>query len=166
MGLTQLFHLKKNRKLPWPYEKQLYKHRNIIKRYFLKLKRFRKVFTRYDKLDFIFTSTIALAFIFALLFMWTLLNLCEIDNGFQCDVASIELLSKIKVPKSNFKYELNSVKDGKSILNTMDIFKPDISKILEQTQNNTEEKTSWLEEKKLKHLNRNLHTQKITILRK
>ncbi|MBQ9491149.1 MAG: transposase, partial [Firmicutes bacterium] len=47
----------------------LYKHRNIIERYFLRLKRFRKVFTRYDKLDSIFIFTISLAFIFDLLFM-------------------------------------------------------------------------------------------------
>ena len=55
---------KKNRKLPWLYDKQLYKQRNLIERFFLRLKRFRKVFTRYDKLDSIFISTISLAFIF------------------------------------------------------------------------------------------------------
>ena len=60
---------KKNRKLPWSYDRQLYKHRNIIERYFLRLKRFRKVLTRYDKLDSIFISTISLAFIFDSLFM-------------------------------------------------------------------------------------------------
>ena len=55
---------KKNRKFLWLYGKQLYKPRNNIKRYFLPLKRFRKVFTRYDKLDFIFIFAIYLAFIF------------------------------------------------------------------------------------------------------
>ena len=60
---------KKNRKLPWLYAKQLYKQQNIIKRYFLRLKCFRKVFTRYDKLDSIFTSAISLAFILDLIFM-------------------------------------------------------------------------------------------------
>ncbi len=60
---------KKNRKLSWNYDRHLYKHRNIIERYFLRLKRFRKVLTRYDKLDSVFTSTISLAFIFDLLFM-------------------------------------------------------------------------------------------------
>ena len=43
--------------------------RNLIERFFLRLKRFRKVFTRYDKLDSIFISTISLAFVFDLLFM-------------------------------------------------------------------------------------------------
>ena len=60
---------KKNRKSSWLYDKQLYKQQNIIKRYFLRLKCFRKVFTRYDKLDSIFIFTISLALIFDLLFM-------------------------------------------------------------------------------------------------
>ena len=68
-GFHQVVPPKKNRKLPWLYDKQLYKQRNLIERFFLRLKRFRKVFTRYDKLDSIFISTISLAFIFDLLFM-------------------------------------------------------------------------------------------------
>lgn len=54
---------KKNRKEPWNYDKELYKHRNEIEHYFLRLKRFRKVFTRYDKLDIIYSSVISLAMI-------------------------------------------------------------------------------------------------------
>ena len=42
----------------------IYKQHNNIERYFLRLKRFKKVFTRYDKLDAIFISAISLAFIF------------------------------------------------------------------------------------------------------
>ena len=68
-GLKIVAPPKKNRKLPWRYDRHLYKHRNIIERYFLRLKRLRKVFTRYDKLDSISISTISLAFIFDLLFM-------------------------------------------------------------------------------------------------
>ena len=60
---------KKNRKLPWNHDKHPYKQRNNIERYFLRLKRFRKVFTRYDRLNSIFISTIFLAFIFDLLFI-------------------------------------------------------------------------------------------------
>ncbi len=60
---------KKNRKSPWSCGKHLYKQRNNIEQYFLKLKRFRKVFTRCDKFNSIFTSTIFLAFIFALFFI-------------------------------------------------------------------------------------------------
>ena len=62
---------KKNRKQTWKYDKELYKRRNEIERYFCRLKRFRKVFTRYDKLDIIFISVIQLAMIFDALLMWT-----------------------------------------------------------------------------------------------
>lgn len=54
---------KKSRKSPWEYDKELYKRRNEIERYFLRLKRFRKAFTRYDKLDIIFLAVISLAMI-------------------------------------------------------------------------------------------------------
>ena len=55
---------KKNRKEPWDYDKEIYKRRNEIERYFLRIKRFRKVFTRYDKLDVIYSSVVSLAMIF------------------------------------------------------------------------------------------------------
>ena len=45
---------KQNTRKPWGYDKEKYKQRNEIERYFLRLKRFRKVFTRYDKLDVVF----------------------------------------------------------------------------------------------------------------
>ncbi len=54
---------KKNRKSPWEYDKELYKRRNEIERYFRRLKRFRKVFTRYDKLDIIYLAVISFAMI-------------------------------------------------------------------------------------------------------
>jgi transposase len=47
---------KKNRKHPWNYDKELYKFRNEVERFFLRIKRFRKVFTRYDKRDIIYTQ--------------------------------------------------------------------------------------------------------------
>ena len=51
------------------YDKELYKKRNHTERCFLRIKRFRKVFTRYDKPDSIFLSVIMLAVIFDALFM-------------------------------------------------------------------------------------------------
>lgn len=42
---------KKNRKNPWTYDKEKYKMRNIIERFFRRLKEFRKICTRYDKTD-------------------------------------------------------------------------------------------------------------------
>jgi len=52
-----------NRKEPWDYDKEVYKRRNEIERYFLRLKRFRKVFTRYDKLDTSYLAVIYFAMI-------------------------------------------------------------------------------------------------------
>lgn len=50
---------KTNSKEQWEYDKQQYKERNRIERLFGWLKaRFRKIFTRYDKLDVIFLSFI------------------------------------------------------------------------------------------------------------
>lgn len=59
---------KNNRKIPWKYDKELYKRRNEVERYFLRLKRFRKVFTRYDKLDTLYLAVITLAMIFDAIF--------------------------------------------------------------------------------------------------
>ena len=47
---------KSNRKNPWDYDKQLYKQRNQVERLFRRIKRFRRIFTRYDKLDVIFLA--------------------------------------------------------------------------------------------------------------
>lgn len=41
-----------------------YKHRNEVERYFLKSKHFRKVCTRYDKLDIVFLAIIMIVMIF------------------------------------------------------------------------------------------------------
>ena len=60
---------KKNRKIQWEYNSELYKRRNEIERFFLRLKRFRKIFTRYDKLDTTYFSVVTLALIFDALFM-------------------------------------------------------------------------------------------------
>ena len=59
---------RKNRKLPWQYDTKLYKCRNEDERFFLRIKRFRKVFTHYDKLDIIYFSIVTLALIFDVLF--------------------------------------------------------------------------------------------------
>jgi len=54
---------KRNRKEPWEYDTERYKQRNEIERFFLRLKRFRKIFTRYDKLDVMFCGFICFAII-------------------------------------------------------------------------------------------------------
>ena len=62
-GFIPIVPPKKNRKEPWDYDKERYKQRNEIERYFLRLKRFRKIFTRYDKLDIVFSGFIYFAMI-------------------------------------------------------------------------------------------------------
>jgi putative transposase len=52
---------KRNRKVQRPYDVQLYKERNLIERFFNKLKQFRRVATRYDKLLANFIGFVKLA---------------------------------------------------------------------------------------------------------
>lgn len=68
-GFCKFVSPKKNRKFHWFYDKQLYKQHNNIERYFLRLKRFKRVFTCYDKLYSILVFVISPAFICDLLFM-------------------------------------------------------------------------------------------------
>jgi transposase len=58
---------KTNMKDKWEYGKELYKKRNEIERLFGRLKAFRAVFTRCDKLDIMFSGTILFASIIILL---------------------------------------------------------------------------------------------------
>ena len=52
-----------NRLEPWDYNKELYKKRNEIVRLFQRLKGFRRMATRYEKLDVMFIAFIVFAFI-------------------------------------------------------------------------------------------------------
>ena len=54
---------KKNRREPWEYDRELYKQRNEVERLFRRLKGFRRIFTRFDKLDVVFTFFIYFALI-------------------------------------------------------------------------------------------------------
>jgi len=49
------------------YDKELYKQRNQVERLFRRLKRFRRIFTRYDKLNIIFFSFVYFALMVAAL---------------------------------------------------------------------------------------------------
>ncbi len=49
---------------PWEYNKELYKRRNEVERLFRRLKGFRRIFSRFDKLDVIFLGFILMALIF------------------------------------------------------------------------------------------------------
>jgi transposase len=52
------------RKTPRNYDRELYKERNLIERMFNKLKHFRRVATRYDKLDIAYLAFAFLAGIY------------------------------------------------------------------------------------------------------
>jgi transposase len=45
---------KSNRKIPWEYDKELYKLRNEIERLFRLLQGFRRIFCRFEKLDIMY----------------------------------------------------------------------------------------------------------------
>ncbi len=48
---------------PWVYDREMYKRRNEIERLFRRLKGFRRVFCRFEKLDVIFLGFISFALI-------------------------------------------------------------------------------------------------------
>lgn len=63
LGFDPVVPPKKNRRHPWSYNEQLYCRRNEIERLFRRLKAFRRIFSRYDKLDVMFTAFIHFALI-------------------------------------------------------------------------------------------------------
>ena len=63
LGYIPVVPPKANRKNPWDYDKQLYKQRNQVERLFRRIKRFRRIFTRYDKLDVLFLAFVYFALI-------------------------------------------------------------------------------------------------------
>ncbi len=62
-GIVSTIPYRKNRKDIKEIDKNSYKQRNIIERFFLKLKKFRRLATRYDKLSLTFFNLIIIAFI-------------------------------------------------------------------------------------------------------
>jgi transposase len=63
LGYTPVVPPKSNRKNPWDYDKKLYKQRNQVERLFRRIKHFRRIFTRYDKLDIVFSAFVHFALI-------------------------------------------------------------------------------------------------------
>jgi transposase len=54
---------KSNRLKPWEYDKEMYKRRNEVERLFHRLKGFRRIFSRFEKLDVMFCAVIHFALI-------------------------------------------------------------------------------------------------------
>ena len=61
VGLEPVVPPKRKRREPWDYDKKLYQRRNEVERFFRRIKDFRRIATRYDKLDVTF-STILIPF--------------------------------------------------------------------------------------------------------
>jgi transposase len=55
---------KSNRKKLWRYNRKIYKHRNGVERLFRHIKGFRRVCTRYEKLDVMYLAFLNLALIY------------------------------------------------------------------------------------------------------
>lgn len=63
LGFTPVVPPKNNRLRPWEYDRAMYRRRNEIERLFRRLKGFRRIFSRFDKLDVMFTAFIHFALI-------------------------------------------------------------------------------------------------------
>jgi transposase len=63
LGIVPVVPPKSNRVDPWRYDRTLYKKRNEIERLFRRLKGYRRIFSRFEKLDAIFLGFLAFAFI-------------------------------------------------------------------------------------------------------
>ncbi len=63
LGFTPVVPPKKNRVAPWEYDREMYRRRNEIERLFRRLKGFRRIFSRFDKLDVMFLAFIHFALI-------------------------------------------------------------------------------------------------------
>ena len=63
LGMVPVVPPKSNRLNPWSYNEELYKKRNEIERLFRRLKGFRRIFSRFEKLDVIFLAFIHFALI-------------------------------------------------------------------------------------------------------
>ena len=60
-GATAVIPPRRHRKTPRAYDRDVYKDRNVVERFFSRLKQFRRIATRYEKLARNFTSMINLA---------------------------------------------------------------------------------------------------------
>ena len=63
LGMEPVVPPKSNRLTPWEYDKEMYKKRNEVERLFRRLKGFRRIFSRFDKLDVVFLFFINFALI-------------------------------------------------------------------------------------------------------
>ena len=62
-GFVPVIPPKSNRLQPWQYDKAMYRKRNESERLFRRLKGFRRIFSRFDKLDVVFLAFLNFALI-------------------------------------------------------------------------------------------------------
>jgi len=63
LGMIPVVPPKSNRLTPWEYDRALYKKRNEIERLFRRFKGFRRIFSRFEKLDVVFLAFLNFALI-------------------------------------------------------------------------------------------------------
>ena len=63
LGMVPVVPPKSNRVDPWRFDRTLYKKRNEIERLFRRMKGYRRIFSRFEKLDAVFLGFLAFAFI-------------------------------------------------------------------------------------------------------
>ena len=66
-GFIPVIPPRSNRRQPWHYDQAMYRKRNEIERLFRRLQGFRRIFSRFDKLDVVFLAFLNFALIVAAL---------------------------------------------------------------------------------------------------
>ena len=64
LGFAPVVPSLKTRRSPWTYDREIYKRRNEIERLVRRLKGFRHIFSRFEKLDALFVACILFALIY------------------------------------------------------------------------------------------------------
>ena len=63
LGMTPVVPPKANRVIKWDYDRTLYKRRNEVERLFRRLKGYRRIFSRFEKLDVMYRAFLNFALI-------------------------------------------------------------------------------------------------------
>ena len=63
LGFEPIVPPKSNRKHPWDHDRDLYRRRNEVERLFRRLKGYRRIFSRFEKLDIMFRAFLNCALI-------------------------------------------------------------------------------------------------------
>jgi len=63
LGMTPVVPPKANRLIKWEYDRTIYKRRNEVERLFRRLKRYRRIFSRFEKLDVMYRAFLNFALI-------------------------------------------------------------------------------------------------------